>query len=53
MAVALIRRWPMGQDMDCEISGRAAKLGTILRISSSLGAGARMVIDLPKEPMDE
>jgi signal transduction histidine kinase len=35
------------------LSGRAAKLGTTLRISSSPGAGARMVIDLPKEPIDE
>jgi PAS domain S-box len=35
------------------LSGRAAKLGTTLRISSSPGAGVRMVIDLPKEPMDD
>lgn len=32
------------------LSGRAAKLGTTLRISSSPGAGVRIVIDLPKEP---
>jgi PAS domain S-box-containing protein len=35
------------------LSGRAAKLGTQLRIVSSPGAGVRLVIDLPKELQDD
>jgi len=35
------------------LSGRAAKLGTTLRISSSPGAGVRIVIDLLQEPRDD
>ena len=35
------------------LSGRAAKLGTTLDISSSPGVGARIVIDVPKEPRDD
>jgi protein-histidine pros-kinase len=31
------------------LSGRATKLGTRLRVVSSTGGGTRMVIDLPKE----
>jgi signal transduction histidine kinase len=34
------------------LSGRAAKLGTVLNLESSAGGGTRLFIDLPKEPRD-
>jgi len=39
--------------MDCVTSRVAAKLGTTLDILSLPGAGARLIIDLPKEPRDD
>ncbi|HKN86840.1 MAG TPA: PAS domain S-box protein [Nitrospiraceae bacterium] len=35
------------------LSSRAVKLGTTLRISTSPGTGARLIIDVPKEPRDD
>ena len=32
------------------LSGRAAKLGTELRLDSTPGGGTRLIVDLPKEP---
>jgi PAS domain S-box-containing protein len=34
------------------LSGRAAKLGTELRLESSAWGGTRLIVDLPKEPRD-
>lgn len=34
------------------LAGRAAKLGTELHLETSAGGGARLIIDIPKEPRD-